>query len=113
MHVLISYAFLFFIAYLALDNNQLSSTIPTELAGLNDLVHLSLHNNWLEGEIPEELGRLSMLDTLTLQGNKLTGRAPSDVCLLRRNELIVFTTDCSNGTQGVVCPTPTCCTECL
>ena len=95
-----------------MNNNQISGSLPTELANLSNLVHLSLHANLLFGEIPEEFGRLTLLDTLTLQGNQLTGRAPNDVCMLRRSELIVFSTDCSDGSQGVMCPVPNCCTAC-
>jgi hypothetical protein len=67
----------------------------------------------LFGEIPKSLGALTLLDTLTLQNNALTGRAPIEVCGLRQEELIVFTTDCSDGSEGVLCPVPSCCTECL
>ena len=99
-------------AFLSLHGNTFSGTLPTELANLSNLVHLSLHNNHMFGVIPPEYGQLTLLDTLTLEGNQLTGRAPSDVCLLRRRELIVFSTDCSDGSHGVLCPMPNCCTSC-
>ncbi|CAB9516302.1 LRR receptor-like serine threonine-protein kinase At4g08850-like [Seminavis robusta] len=101
------------LTYLSLHDCLFSGTIPAQLGNIAGLFHLSLHGNRLHGTVPKELGRLSSLDTLTLQDNLLTGRAPREVCNLRREELIVFTTDCSDGARGVLCPVPNCCTDCL
>lgn len=47
------------IAMLALWNNNLLGTIPTEIAKLSQLKELSLFDNQLNGEIPSELEQLS------------------------------------------------------
>ena len=61
---------------LDLNNNQLTGTIPTELALLTGLEWLGLPRNQLTGPIPAELGRLTNLEVLGLDGNQLTGTIP-------------------------------------
>jgi len=48
---------------LVLSNNGLTSTIPTELGLLTDLITLSLNGNELSGDIPAVLGNLVELGT--------------------------------------------------
>ena len=61
---------------LNLNDNQLTGTIPAELALLTDLDWLGLARNQLTGPIPAELGRLAKLEVLGLDGNQLTGTLP-------------------------------------
>ena len=61
---------------LALSQNELSGTIPSELGALSDLTELSLYNNQLSGSIPAELGNLANLKYLQLGGNQLSGTIP-------------------------------------
>ena len=80
------------IMYLNLKENNLSGTIPSEIALLSDLRGLELDSNSLSGTIPSEIGRLSKLQVLLLDENSLEGDIPSeigmldDVWLLRLNE---------------------------
>ena len=62
---------------LYLVENQLSGTIPPELAHLAELEHLYLSINQLRGEIPEVLGSLANLLSLELGGNQLSGEMPA------------------------------------
>ena len=51
-----------------LDRNDLTGTIPTELARLN-LKYLYLFQNRLEGFIPREIGKIKSLEYLELSRN--------------------------------------------
>ena len=64
---------------LSLSNNGLSGRIPPELGNLASLVELFLHSNQLIGSVPPELGRLSALEQLFLSGNELSGRIPPEL----------------------------------
>ena len=61
---------------LDLNNNQLTGTIPTELALLTGLEWLGLPRNQFTGSIPAELENLTNLRVLGLDGNQLTGQIP-------------------------------------
>jgi len=63
----------------SLNSNQLSGTIPSELANLSNLVELSLYLNQLTGSIPSELGSLSNLKKLSLMMNQLSGSIPPEL----------------------------------
>ncbi|MDM8565756.1 PKD domain-containing protein [Candidatus Halobeggiatoa sp. HSG11] len=67
------------IVYLFLDRNQLTGTIPTELANLVNLTALSLGENQLTGNIPSELGNLTHLGRIYLEENQLTGNIPAEL----------------------------------
>lgn len=56
--------------------NNLTGTIPPEIADLQRLNSLELYDNLLTGEIPESIGRLSQLRFLGLSGNPLEGTLP-------------------------------------
>ena len=64
---------------LALQDNNLTGTLPAELGGLSNLTELVLYNNHLTGEIPPELGGLSNLTALSLYANQLTGEIPPEL----------------------------------
>ncbi len=67
---------------LRLRFNQLSGSIPPELADLSSLDVLQLDGNQLFGSIPPQLGRLPVLSVLFLSGNRLTGGVPPDLSQL-------------------------------
>lgn len=64
---------------LNLNNNQLTGSIPVELAGLKKLLGLHMYGNSLSGVIPSQLGELSQLTILLLNKNKLTGGIPTQL----------------------------------
>ena len=67
------------VSRIALYNNSLTGSIPSELGDLTDLTVLGLSRNQLTGSIPSELGDLTNLTSLALWGNELTGSIPSDL----------------------------------
>ena len=64
---------------LALSENGLNGSIPSELGNLSNLERLYLGGNQLTGPIPSSLGNLTNLTWLSLDGNQLTGSVPSSL----------------------------------
>jgi Leucine-rich repeat (LRR) protein len=67
------------LAALALNDNQLGGSIPPELGNLGGLAALALNNNLVEGSIPSELGNLGGLAALALNNNLLSGSIPAEL----------------------------------
>ncbi len=86
---------------LNISHNRLTGGIPPELAALSRLVVLVLGQNDLTGRIPPELGRLSRLSTLYLDGNELAGPIPPELGNL--SNLILLDTD-RNRLSGPIPP---------
>lgn len=61
------------------DANNLSGSIPLELARLPQLRTLSLEGNAISGPIPPEIGNLAHLTSLQLGFNELSGGIPAEV----------------------------------
>ena len=61
---------------LDLSDNNLTGTLPPDLAELDDLEVLLLHDNQLSGVLPAELANLDSLNEVSIWGNQLTW-APS------------------------------------
>jgi Leucine-rich repeat (LRR) protein len=75
------------LTFLALYDNELTGSIPTQLGLIDQLVHLDLSTNGLGGDIPTELGNLSNLGSLFLAENQFnTGPIPSFVYTLKTLE---------------------------
>lgn len=51
---------------IALGDNNLNGTIPTELASITKLKEINLGSNFLTGPIPFEFGKLIELESLVL-----------------------------------------------
>lgn len=68
---------------LRLGENNLSGSIPPEVARLSELTELDLEKNRLTGGIPAELGRLNHLGKVSLGYNELDGRLPLELRRLR------------------------------
>ncbi|ORY30672.1 L domain-like protein [Rhizoclosmatium globosum] len=58
---------------LALNDNNISGSIPPQLGQCTELWHLALNNNQLEGPIPPEIFALNKLINLGLNNNQLCG----------------------------------------
>ena len=65
--------------WLGLSGNRLTGSIPPQLGNLSKLHDLSLGENRLTGSIPKELGRLSNLAYLSLRHTELTGTIPPEL----------------------------------
>ena len=69
---------------MALEGNQLTGAIPAELGNLTKLRELDLSYNQLAGAIPSELGAPINLEVLNLSNNQLTGAIPAELGNLSR-----------------------------
>ncbi|UCH11039.1 MAG: leucine-rich repeat domain-containing protein [Fidelibacterota bacterium] len=63
----------------ALYDNNLTGTIPTEIGDLTELTNLNLNNNNLSGNLPAEIGSLAKLTGLALSNNDLSGNIPTGI----------------------------------
>lgn len=74
---------------LHLQNNLLSSSIPSEYGALTGLHELFLEDNGLQFQLPTEIGHLSRLHHLTLQNNRLSGSIPTEIGLWGANTTVM------------------------
>ena len=91
--------------YLWLPNNALSSTLPSELGLLAEMVAFSAaQNEMLSGTIPEELTVLATNGSLShfdVTGTAISGTIPADLCLVGPDSLFAF--DCQAELCGCDC----------
>ena len=90
-----------YVERLILSSNQLSGSIPAELANLSRLQYLYLSSNQLTGNIPPELGNLSNLQYLHMPTNQLSGSIPPELGDLSNLLLLHLS---SNGLSGSIPP---------
>jgi len=64
------------ITFIGLSNNELTGTIPKSFYGLQNLELAYLSNNTLTGTISPQYGDMESLRDLYLDGNNLTGTIP-------------------------------------
>uniref|UniRef100_A0A7S4AAL6 L domain-like protein n=1 Tax=Pseudo-nitzschia australis TaxID=44445 RepID=A0A7S4AAL6_9STRA len=83
-------------------SNKLKSTIPSTIGKLSKLTGLSLFDNTLSGKIPPEISELRNLEMLYIDSNNFEDPLPTEVCLLNLKE---FWSNC----EEIQC---TCCTTC-
>ncbi|KAG6653331.1 receptor-like protein 13 [Carya illinoinensis] len=62
-----------------LSSNQLTSSIPSEIGELSQLLFLNLSDNSLTGSIPISFRNLRSMESLDLSHNKLRGRIPTEL----------------------------------
>ena len=86
---------------LILNLNPLTGSIPPELGNLANLLTLRIWENELSGPIPPELGNLASLETLSIGGNNITGSIPPELGNLANLEQL-FITD--NAVAGSIPP---------
>jgi len=65
---------------ISVNDNELTGSIPCELATSSSLSSIHLQNNKLTGSLPSELGTLSRLHLLDTRGNTLSGGVPTEYC---------------------------------
>ncbi len=74
---------------LALQDNNLSGSLPASIGQLQALQELYLFDNNLTGSIPSEIGQLLNLTELQLDGNlQLSGTLPNELGLLSNLDLL-------------------------
>jgi hypothetical protein len=64
------------LAFLSLNNNQFTGSIPTTFFNLIHMVYLLLNNNQLTGTLSTNFVKLNLLEILFVQYNRLTGSLP-------------------------------------
>ena len=89
---------------LYLNDNNLSGSIPSELANLTKLTDLDLAGNRLSGQIPRELGDLPSLRWLRLSGNQFTGCIATSLMSVNNHDLNQLPQSICEGTtvQGAI-----------
>eukprot|EP00521_Asterionellopsis_glacialis_P013077 CAMPEP_0195296766 /NCGR_PEP_ID=MMETSP0707-20130614/20118_1 /TAXON_ID=33640 /ORGANISM="Asterionellopsis glacialis, Strain CCMP134" /LENGTH=386 /DNA_ID=CAMNT_0040358369 /DNA_START=118 /DNA_END=1278 /DNA_ORIENTATION=- len=90
--------------------NELTGSIPSGLLEMTELRSLFLDNNQMSGTIPTELASIGLV-TVRLQHNNFLGTFPFEFCngLKPRYPLEFFSVDCYTATkEGLVC---FCCLE--
>ncbi|CAJ1957661.1 unnamed protein product [Sphenostylis stenocarpa] len=75
-----------------LTRNYLNGTIPPQWGSIN-LVNISVLGNRLTGPIPKELGNITTLKSLVLEFNQLSGELPLEIGNLFRLERLLLTSN--------------------
>ncbi|GAB2233372.1 hypothetical protein Droror1_Dr00002594 [Drosera rotundifolia] len=71
------------IAYLILDDTNLSGPVPVTIGGSSELVQISMRRSRLSGQLPSSIGNLTQLTSLSLVENQFSGPLPSSIGKLR------------------------------
>ncbi|KEH38576.1 putative protein kinase RLK-Pelle-DLSV family [Medicago truncatula] len=79
-----------------LTRNYLNGTIPPQWGSMH-LVNISLLGNRLTGPIPKELGKIITLKSLVLEFNQLSGQLPPELGNLHRLERLLLTSNNFTG----------------
>lgn len=97
------------IKYLDISNNKIKGPIPTQIGSLTQLESIDFEGNALSGTIPNELGNLNQITLLLLERNKLAGSMPNQVCEIQSANSASITADCYGEYPLVSCA---CCSNC-
>ncbi|MDO5614999.1 MAG: T9SS type A sorting domain-containing protein [Cruoricaptor ignavus] len=82
-----------------LPNNNLTKSLPEEIADFPNLKILNLQNNHLTGNLPNNIGNLSLLEVLDVNTNQLSGELPLGIASLQK--LVKFSI-ANNKFQGEI-----------
>lgn len=91
------------LAKLDLSINDLSGTLPSDLAPLEQIEYLELHNNTFQGNIPSSWKSMLKAKEMTFDSNDLVGSMPYELCELTLNNLQILTADCQEVNPEVIC----------
>ncbi|KAL9258312.1 MDIS1-interacting receptor like kinase 1-like protein [Drosera capensis] len=67
------------IAYLILEDTNLSGPVPVTIGGSSELVQNSMRRSRFSGQLPASIGNLTKLTSLSLVGNQFSGPLPSSI----------------------------------
>ena len=98
------------LASFSMTNATAAGPIPTEMGLLTDLQRVWLYNNQLNGPIPTEFDQLANLEVFEIHNNALSGVVPATICSAvsaSTYNLRSLTADC----ERVTCDN--CCTQCF
>lgn len=98
------------LASFSMTNATATGPIPTEMGLLTDLQRVWLYNNQLNGSIPAEFEQLANLEVFEIHNNALSGTVPATICSAVGSStynLRSLTADCDR----VKCDS--CCTQCF
>jgi Leucine-rich repeat (LRR) protein len=86
------------IAYLNLEGNHLTGTIPADLGSLTGLIDLRLGYNRLSGSLPESIGTLTKLETLLIPHSGIGGSIPDAIGALASLQVVSLDGNSLSGT---------------
>ncbi|KAB2006266.1 hypothetical protein ES319_D11G332400v1 [Gossypium barbadense] len=87
------------VTHIFLKEQNLSGTLPPNLASLSYLQQIDLTRNYLSGPIPPEWGSSTRLVRISLLGNRLTGSIPVELTNLRNLTFLILD---NNGLSGTL-----------
>jgi Leucine-rich repeat (LRR) protein len=79
------------------NNNRLSSSLPSLIGELIDLKYFLINDNLFTSSLPTEVGKLKRLQQISLNNNKFTGSLPNQLFHLRDVRTLNLST---NGFEG-------------
>merc|ERR1712150_411121 len=89
--------------------NELSGTIPSELAQLENLISLQVSGNKLTRTFPREFSTSTALVTVDIQGNNITDSLDEVFCTAANQHIPLIGADCWGPNSKIEC---SCCEFC-
>ncbi|KAM3306450.1 hypothetical protein P3S67_013320 [Capsicum chacoense] len=82
---------------LAMEDNQITGSVPISILNISSLQILSAWRNNLSGFLPQEIGNLTKMQTLYLDENRFTGEIPKEISNLVELEKLSLTFNSFSG----------------